>query len=299
MTIFKTIGAKFAKVSRITLNRLNNHRTTDAYLIGYPKCGNTWLQVMLGKYVHLLNGGDDSQPIPLFSDFDQWGRCTQWNPNVPRIQFTHGGLEWTTQTAGDLSIKNLIFPYRKKKIALLVRNIPDMLISLYWHYKTRITPPYEGEVSDFIRSPLYGVDKAIAFYRIWHENHGRIDKFILLRYEDIRKTPFDYFKSLLAFWDIPVQKELIEKTVEYASFDNMRKLENANRVKPALVYASSGLPIFTTGDTEKTTEAYHVRKGLVGGYREYLSQADIDFLKERMRGVIPDEYGYPDGFPSS
>ncbi len=294
--MLNSLAARTKKISRIILNRLNNHRTTDAYLVGYPKCGNTWLQVLLGKYIQLLNGANEEEPLPLFSAFDDWGRCVRWHPQAPRIQFTHDGLEWTSQTAHDLARLDLTAPYRRKQTVLLVRAIPDMLVSLYWQHKTQVQPAYAGEISDFIRDPVFGVEKALAFYAAWEKSRAQFQRLFLLRYEDLRKQTEPVLEALLAFWNIPIRKEYVAQAAEFASFDNMRKLEQKNREKPQLIYQSSGLPIFATGDVQKSPEAYHVRKGQVGGYREYLSPPDIDFLREKMRGALSDWYGYRDGF---
>jgi hypothetical protein len=296
--MLKAIGAKFNKASRIMFNRLNNHRTTDAYLIGYPKCGNTWLQFMLGIYLQILNGNDENQTQPLFNSFDRWGVCVRLHPSVPRFQFTHDGLEWITQTAEDLSAQNLVYPYRRKKVALLVRNIPDMLVSFYWHQKTRVLPSrlYKGEISEFIRDPVFGVDKAVVFYKIWDESQPLVPELILLRYEDLKQDPEGQFRRFLKFWNIPIHDEYITRAVHYARFDNMKNIENANRGNSALIHPGSGLPIFKVATSgESTGEASHVRKGQVGGYREYFSQMDIDFLRDKMRSRIPAWYGYPDG----
>jgi hypothetical protein len=76
----------------------------------------------------------------------------------------------------------------------------------------------------------------------------------------------------------------------------MRKLELKNLTSHELVYQSSGYSIFATGDIDKTPEAFHVRKGQIGGFREYLSEIDIEFLGWVMKDKMPEWYGYTDGF---
>ncbi len=265
-------------------------REREAYLIGYPKSGNTWLRVMLGKYVQLLVGRAEKLPLPLFDRFEDL------DPRVPLMQVTHGPLEWSHQTAADLTLENIVLPYHHSSVVLLVRNIPDILVSLYWQEKTRSNPPYEGSISNFICDPVWGVEKAVAFYRTWDQGKSMVRNLMLLRYEDLRYNTQDAFRGLLEFLHIPVAEEYLNTAVTYSEFANMRKLELKNLKSRELVYQSSGYSIFATGDIDKTPEAFHVRKGQIGGFREYLSGMDIEFLRNAMRGRMPAWYGYEDGF---
>jgi len=65
----------------------------------------------------------------------------------------------------------------------------------------------------------------------------------------------------------------IAQAVEFASFDNMRKMEADNRFQ-------SG--ILNPGENSDQ-ESYKTRRGNIGGYREYLSQNEIDFWITRLK----------------
>lgn len=272
------------------------HRTTDAYLVCYPKSGSTWVQIMLGRYIQMLLNNEDKESPVLLSSFDSFGRCARWAENFPRIQFTHHPLRWDNQVAADLTSENVVHHFNGKSVALLIRSIPDMLVSHYWQAKTQVAPPYEKELADFIRDPVFGAEKAVAFYKIWYENRDAFKNLELFRYEDFRANPNETFKRLLRFWKIPVNDLCAARAVEYADFDNMKKLEASGT---SLRFPSSNLPIFPTRDTSKSPESFHVRKGKVGGAKEYLSDADITWLKNTMHGQLPVWYGYTDGFPET
>ncbi len=262
----------------------------EFYVVGYPKSGTTWLRVMLGKYVQLFIGRDEKLPLPLFDRFEEL------DVRVPLIQFTHGNLEWIHQTAADLTVENTVLCWRHTQIVLLVRSVPDVLVSLFWQAKTQVTPPYAGDISDFIRDPVQGLEKAVAFLQLWDAGRSFVPKMMLMRYEDLRFNPTAEFHRLLEFFRIPINEDYVAQAITFSDFKNMRKLEVDNRQTHRLVYSSSGLPIFATGDTESTQEAFHVRKGQVGGYHDYLSETDIRFLRDAMKGKIPEWYEYPDGF---
>lgn len=291
-------GFLLHKIARIPgkLRSMVSHATTDLYVVGMPKSGNTWLRIMMGKYVQLVEGLDPAQPLPLFSGFDAMGRRLSEGGGMPRIQFTHSVMEWADPQPGDFTIPRAVAPFRNKDIVFLARAIPDVLVSLFWQHKTRVKPPYPGEISDFIRDPVHGVDNAVRFYRLWAEGRDHVKRFMLLRYEDLRRDPCTQFRALLEFFGAEVDEARIREAVEFSDFDNMRKMEKDDADKKSLRYQGSGLPVFATGDIGKTGEAFHVRKGLIGGYREYLTGGDIEFLRSRMRGLVPDWFGYPDGF---
>lgn len=289
------------KMARIPdkLRSMISHATTDLYVVGMPKSGNTWLRIMMGKYVQLLEGLDPDLPLPLFSRFDARGRCLSEGGGMPRIQFTHSVMEWDNPQPDDFTVPRAVAPFRKKDVVFMVRSIPDVLVSIFWQHKTRMNPPYPGEIADFIRDPALGVDNAVRFYRVWAEGRDHVKRFLLLRYEDLRRDPHTQFRALLEFLEAPLNDELIAVAVAYSDFDNMRKMEKEDAGKKSLRYEGSGSLVFATGDISKTSEAFHVRKGRVGGYREYLSEADIEYLRSRMRGLVPDWFGYPDGFEPS
>ena len=106
-----------AVVARI-LRKLNHHRTTELYFIGYPKAGSTWVRYMLGRYVQLLCRLPD---IPLFDATDRWGRCESFCAG-PAMQFTHRPLLWHAQRASDLDYRRVVRPFEDKRVVLQCRH---------------------------------------------------------------------------------------------------------------------------------------------------------------------------------
>src|SRR3990172_11645288 len=92
--------------------------------------------------------------------------------------------------AKDINITN----YQKikqntvKKVIFLVQNVKDILVSFYFQV-TKREGNYTGNISDFIRSDLYGIKKILTFYNIWHENRTVPKEFLRFRYEDMHKNP--------------------------------------------------------------------------------------------------------------
>lgn len=247
------------------LRKLNHHRSTETYFVGYPKTGNTWLRFLLGRYMQLYCRLDYQ---PLFDSTDWLGRCERACVG-PAIQFTHRPLTWERQTAADLSLANVIEPFAGKKVVLLIRHPLDALASQWQQQRFRVAPPFTGDFVEFLQHPVYGLDKCLRFHQLWHAECARSDAVHVLRYETMRQAPLETATEVLRFLAIPIDERLLELAVGDASFERMRELEAAGQGPR---YRSSGLSIFATGDRGQP-DAYHVRRGKVGGYRDYLDSA--------------------------
>ena len=106
--------------------------------------------------------------------------------------------------------------------------------------------------------------------------------FLRVAYEDLHRAPAETLRRVMDFLLGPgvVADAALEEAVRYASFENMRKLEEGDR------YGMQGRG---TGEGE---DARKVRKGRVGGYREALSAEDVAYLDERIRATLSPVYGY-------
>ena len=150
-----------ADISLLTrvLRKVNHHRTTELYFVGYPKTGNTWMVYMLGRYVQLLC---DLPELPLFDMVDQLGRCQQLCVG-PRMRFTHRPLLWHHQRASDLNYGNVIKPFDDKRVVLLVRHPLDTLVSL-WMSRQHVWN-YTGDLVEFLEDPVWGTENSSASIR--------------------------------------------------------------------------------------------------------------------------------------
>lgn len=255
------------------LRRLNHHRTTDVFFVGYPKTGNTWTRFLLGRYVQLACGLAD---LPLFDEADRWGRNIR-NCLGFAATFTHRPLSWREQRAEDLERRSVVEPFTGKKVVLIVRHPLDTLVSFWLQSKLR-EQTFAGSLEEFLAHPVLGFDKYLRFHSIWRTERQAVAGFFLLRYEDLRRDTPACFHRLLRYLEVEADKRLIDEAVAFSSFDNMKRLESSGR---PLRYQSSGAEVFATGDPANP-EAYHVRKGKVGGYREYLDEQAVARYEERL-----------------
>lgn len=252
--------------------------------IGFPKVGNTWLRMSLGKYVQLEVG---SEKVFLL---DQGEFDTLRSLNSPLIgQFSHRPLEWEGQTADDLNAANVFEEAGDMRVVLLIRHPLDALVSLFMQNKHRDpVNPYKGSLIEMVDDPVLGLQKYIRFYNLWAGRLSDQKRVHLWRYEDARKNPAAELNSILVFLGLRPNEAHVTEAVKYGSFDNMKSMElQGNEPK----YASSGFSAFATGD-RSNNNALHVREGQVGSYFKHFTASEL----ERLHRVIADEldgrYGY-------
>lgn len=266
------------------LRKLNHHRTTECYFVGFPKTGNTWLRYMLGRYVQLTCGLAE---MPLFDATDFWGRCERFCVG-PAMQFTHRPLLWRDQRAEDLDHAAVIRPFRHKRVVLLVRHPLDTLVSLWMQRQHRGDGNYSGSLVEMLDDPVWGIEKFLRFYTLWFQHRDEVGGVRLVRYEDMRADPHSMFAGILDYLAIPRRDDALLQAVADADFDSMRKVEQSASIPK---YRSSGFSIFGS-EGATNAEALHVRRGKVGGYADYIGPGDAERLLTLIGERLPTYFGY-------
>lgn len=231
------------------------------YLISYPKAGRTWLRVMIGYIISKKIG----KKIILFNE-----KKITLKAGLTCIKATHNGA------VSDVSYKKMIKGknvFKKHKVLLMNRNIHDVLVSYYFE-ATKRNISYEGNIHDFIMDDTLGVKKILQFYKNWWDNREIPKKLLFLRYEDLRKDTVDKLKEVLDFFEVyKVNDKSISEAIEFASFQNMKKME-INKI-----YSNKELLPGNMSDEE----SFKVRKGKIGGYINYLNEDDIEYIDKMLK----------------
>lgn len=250
-------------------------QTTDIFIISYPKCGRTWLRLLLGKLLQQqFKFPEDERLLELHT-------ITSRRPSLPAVEVSHDDYpHWKPADA----VERSKLRYREKKVVFLVRDPRDVLVSYYFQYTRRgdknlaNDASFNGTISDFIRHRIGGIDTLAAFYNVWAAQRSVPHSFYVLRYEDLHDTPIASLRKLITFLRFPkAGYETLKRVVAYCSFDNMRRMERENMLKSVRL-ATPNL---------SDPESFKVRRGIVGGYRDYLGEADLDFLDRKIDGLDP------------
>jgi hypothetical protein len=247
-----------------------SHHRTEVYLLSYPKCGRTWLRLLIGKALVDDLGLADANPMELSS-------LHRFSPLIPRIRVTHDD---NPQLKRPDEIERDKRRYAGKTVIFLIRNPRDVVISYYFQCSRR-RDRFSGTPSEFLRHPVGSLDTILAFYNVWAENLTAAGRFVLVRYEDLHLEPAGQLEHVLSCLGRTPPRPAVERAVEFASFDNMRALERTNALQSARLHAAD------SGDPE----SFKTRKGKVGGYRDYLSAEDLEYMDRRIAARLSPFYG--------
>jgi len=183
-----------------------------------------------------------------------------------------------------------------KKVVLLVRNPKDIAVSQYFQWQHRMRPvkkklnnypPHGADVSafEFVMDPACGLPQIIDYLNLWAREAGKVKSLLIVRYEDMREQPVETLARVMEFiGGSPSRRDAVASAVEYASVENMRKLEERNtfwlaggRMKPG-----------KKGDPN----SYKVRRAKVGGYKDYFDDAQAAEIDELVRKQLSPAFGY-------
>lgn len=237
-------------------------RAADTYVLSYPKTGRTWLRALVGKALV------DHYRLPQerLLETDAITRLA----GLPVAAFHHDGSAMLEGVAArDLSADKSA--YRGKRVLLLGRDVRDTLVSAYFQATRRIGL-FAGTISQFVRDDRYGVDKVLAFYRHWDAARRVPLEFAFVRYEAMHEDPAGTLARVLEFLGARgVPAATIAAAVEFARFDNLRRAEAEGRF--------AGRDLSTAAGAHP--DAFKVRRGKVGGFRDYLSADDVAWIDAR------------------
>lgn len=239
------------------VERKRINRTT--YLISHPKAGRTWIRVMMGRVLYL-------------------SKSTQM------IKYAHDGMADTSENRpAYFDINTSKNTFSRHNVILLMRDPRDLIVSYYFEVTRREKIDKWNGISDFIRDDRFGISTVIQFYNMWCSNRNIVHRFLLIKYEDLKKDCRAELKKLLKFVGIRPHRRWVTSAVRYGSFDSMRKIEDTGQIEKVVGIGSKGVSL-RPGDSSDP-ESYKTRRGKVGGYVDYLSTEDIDYCNERMKSL--------------
>lgn len=217
-------------------------------VISFPKCGRTWLKVVVGKYLELKY-----QKTTDFLDFDE---LTNNN-----LKFTHDGSDWTKDKPAAPE------DFAETRVIMLTRNPYDAFVSYYNHVMHR-DKIYDGNISSLITSKLDPIGNYKRLYKRWEDNKYVPKDYAIISYEDMHTDPVKTIGKVIRILTGSIDITVLEEAIEFGKFDNMKKLEQSRSIsKTSLAYKGNA-------------RAMKVRSGKVNGYKEHLSEHDIRMINK-------------------
>jgi hypothetical protein len=257
---------------------------SDAIVVTHTKSGRTWLLVMISHLFHLKYGTPEREIVK----FDNLHRL---DARVPKIYFTRWANIMTPNRAGPA-------PDPATRFVFLFRDPRDVAVSYWFHLRNRSTPierAHKGvsdavlakPIFEFVADPAHGVPHIVALMRGWAERMAGLERAMLMRYEDLHGDPAGELSRVMRFLDQPSSDAQIARAVEFASFENLKRREAGN------FFASERLRAVDKADPD----TFKVRRGMVGGWRDYFDPAQQAVIDGLVEGQLPAALGY--GLPAA
>ena len=274
------------------LSRLEMAKAERARLliIGHPKSGNTWLKVMLSRLYQVRHGLAANRLI----NTDELARK---HPDIPRLAASNGYYSYEGVIGDALAPDAGDNPLRHKPVLFIARNPLDIAVSWYFQFMRRqsaakqelinhfIDHPIDRhtvEMWDFVRYSDIGLSCLIEFLNMWERNVNALEHGATIRYEDLRARPADVLKQVVTLMGDDFSDDEIQEAVDFGSFDNLRQLESKG------FFRQGGMKLRNPDDP--TT--FKVRRGKVGGYRDYFTPEQAAELEVLVREHLSPTLGY-------
>lgn len=260
--------------NRLTIQRRNGKKkdklyAADVVILRYPKSGVTWLRLMV-SHIYMRKLGEDIPYLIGHSEFERRA------PDCPSIFVAMDNI--------GLHREEMLSRFEGKKVVLLLRDPRDIAVSLYFHFTKRSTRQERLSYSvpndiankslfDFVMDPDLGLARIIEFEEFWRKEIEFRPESIVLHYEDLKEDTKKCLALMMELIGTEVSAKEIADAVAFSSLENMKRMEArrsfaAGPLKPRNV---------------KDADSFKVRKGKVGGYKDYFSAAELTEIEYLMR----------------
>ena len=278
-------GEQKRKLERRLRGREQYHKLqqADAVVVSFGKSGRTWLRVMMSRLYQQKYQLPDRAVIG-------FGNFHRMATTIPKIFFTHDN--YIADYTGHADSK---VDFYGKKVVLMVRDPRDVAISQFFQWKYRMRPhkkslnhypEHDADVSiyDFIAHKANGIPGVVNFMNVWAREIPNLENVLVVRYEDLRSDPHKVLQRLADFLEIPSTQTDIEDAVDFASYDNMKKLEGSNGF---LLGGGRLMP-----KDRNNPDSFKVRRAKVGGYRDYLEDDQIEHIDRLVNETLDPIFEY-------
>ncbi len=252
----------------------------DVLFASFERSGNTWLRFVLMEILTKNNAGflNVNQVLP------EMGTHREMKPVLP-----NGGRLIKTHEQYRSEYKRAIY---------LMRDLRDVMLSNWARDKEMGFSDYfdhgkgmDGYVEAFLQGKVTRFGSWQSHVDSWMNcplaKNGNL---LVVRYEDLRKDTENGLLEMLDFLGIKSDRDLIRRAVENNSLRNMREKEEKAKTSGAAL----GKGTLLRKHRIDREDARFVRTGSVGGWREKLTDSQIDMVT-RYAGEALLRAGYPAG----
>lgn len=245
----------------------------DVFVTSYPRSGNTWTRFLISNLVY------QDEPTT-FANIEQ---------RIPEIYFNSDHRMRSLARPRVLKSHECFQP-NYPRVIYIVRDPRDVAVSFYHHNVKAGNIPDDYPMDAFIPRFI-----AAEFDRKWGSWADHVQSwlllrqdrpgFLMMRYEDMKKTTITELARLVAFLEtcqfrqIDGSPEKLQRAVQLSSPERMRQLEKEQSADWVL--------------TKKTrSDKPFVRTATSGGWKSTLSAAAVEAIEDAW-GPIMESLGYP------
>jgi hypothetical protein len=278
------VRARYRLLGRL---HMQTARRADVFVVRHPKTGGTWLRVLITRLYASKYGLSSRRAVRTDELHNEM-------PALPRFCSSSGYLSWERQFGDTVATDPEL---RRKKLILLARHPCDIAVSWYRQF-TKRTSAFKRELLlhemempidradigmwEYVIHPEIGLPAIIDYYNYWGQNVSQLENALVVRYEDLRSDTAAALARLGEFLGEEFSEEHIRDAVDFGTFENMRELEQSN------YFANRSLKLRNPDDPD----TLKVRRGVVGGYREDLDEAQACELEAMVDARLDPVYGY-------
>jgi hypothetical protein len=252
----------------------------DVYLASFERSGNTWLRFVLMEILTKDSAG-----------------FLNVNQILPELG-THMDMKAALPNGGRLIKTHYMYRPVYKRAIYLIRDLRDVMLSNWARDKEMDFAQYfdqgrgmDGYIETFLKGKVTRFGSWQAHLNSWLDcplaKNGNL---LVVRYEDLRANTEPGLTEMLEFLGIAADRDLIRRAIENNSLRAMREKEE--KAKNSGVTLGKGT-LLRKHRVDKE-DARFVRSGSVGGWREKLSDAQIEMVA-RYAGEALLRAGYPAG----
>jgi hypothetical protein len=201
----------------------------------------------------------------------------KFDSEYPRIIYTHAHHRKDNLTDSKNFARWLA--ENNKKVVFLVRDPRDVLVSSFFEYTRRgggEVVDKDTELSEFIKLDHTGIKKIVNYMNLWYEFRSKFDDFLLMRYEDLIEEPENQFSKFIKFLDVNFDQNVLTKSVNASSFENMRQAEKSDEIKNHRLQPKD----------KNDKQTYKTRRGKSGQYVEYFDSEELAYLGEAVSQMV-------------
>ncbi|TIP58449.1 sulfotransferase domain-containing protein [Mesorhizobium sp.] len=191
---------------------------------------------------------------------------------VVGLDYTHGGSAFHRK-----DFRSADAFLGKRPLIFLYRNPIDTTISGYFHVTKREAwrGLFQGDLSSYVRDPHFGIERTLRFNAMWLAAIRERDDVLITRYETLHSDALSELRRIAKWLKVEPDEEEITKAINAGRFETMRAKESSGQSDERY-----GHRLRTADSTD--SDSFKVRRGVVGGYKDYLAEKEILYCKDMM-----------------